>query len=302
MTVCKTVEEIISNNLIVEIIKQIMKDIESDILIYQNEAQFQLDLAFRIRQQIDPTSGIEVLPEYFTMVDEFFKNTKSRLKKFYTDILIVDLNGNYIPIELKYKKKGMIKIIRKNDIDITRIIGHDGAQDLGRFDYLWDIHRIEQLTQKEIKTFPNNISMVDEYMKGKDKFICGYAVMITNDSAYWKKDKESDGCADDMTLNKDIKEIRWKNTKKGMKCITGDDSKSNRYYNCLMDDDDKVRKDVEVKYMPLKNNYAFYGEEKPIGENLSIIQSSNVDIITIKNYKSSNKKSLEIKAFVAKIK
>jgi hypothetical protein len=69
------------------------------------------------------------------------------------------------PIELKYKSKAIETIV---DDEYFKLKNH-GAQDIGRYDYLYDISRIERLQALD------------------KRFVAGYAVMLTNEPAYWKQ-------------------------------------------------------------------------------------------------------------------
>ena len=79
------------------------------------------------------------------------------------DIYVIDEDGTH-PIELKYKSKTIETVINGEYFYLK----NHGAQDISRYDYLSDLSRIEK-------------------MKSLDKsFNGGYAIMLTNDPAYWK--------------------------------------------------------------------------------------------------------------------
>ena len=280
----RSLEEINKDELVLEIINNIMEEIKDHKIIYQNEEQFQFDLAWRINKRIDETSNIQVLLECFSMTDKKMDNKNSR-KKFFTDIILSDEKGCFIPIELKYKKQGITTKVGKNKQKV--VIGNDGAADLGKFDYLWDIHRIEQLKQKP----KENIEIEDGRLKC---FVCGYAIMITNDNSYWEIKEGS--CADLMTLNRVIKEIRWQsvNGTQAKSIYTKEGKNYKKYFLSLIEDKANVSGcEIEKRYLPLLD-YDF----SPIG--------SNKNIITIDNYECESyrgkAKNITIKAFVAKIK
>lgn len=282
-----TLEDIKHDNLVIKVMQNIMSDIKDQKIIYQNEEQFQFDLAWRINKHINENSGIQVLLECFSMTDEKMDNKNSR-KKFFTDIILLDEKGCFIPIELKYKKKGI-----KTEIGTKKqkvVIGNDGAADLGKFDYLWDIHRIEQLRDKS-KT---------EHLQDKRlvSFVRGYAIMITNDDSYWKTKKGS--CADLMTLNKAIKEIKWNSVydkKKGWiqaESICKETEKNYNKYFIPLTQECEGKRDIDKKYLGLKDEYDF--NKSP----------ENKNIITVDNYECKNYKDKQItttiKAFIATIK
>lgn len=51
-----------------------------------------------------------------------------------------------VPIELKYKTKGFTEIIGSDTI----IIKNQGAQDVGRYDFLYDVQRIEGIVKNSL--------------------------------------------------------------------------------------------------------------------------------------------------------
>lgn len=280
-----TLDDIEKDNLIFKIIQEIMDEISNQIIIYQNEEQFQFDLAWRINKCIDENSGIKVLLEFFSMTDEKMEGNDD-CKKIFTDIILLDNQNKFIPIELKYKKHGMktkIKQFNNNQEKIECIIGHDGAANLGKFDYLWDIHRIEQLKEKPKKSVKKDIRL--------KTFVCGYAIMITNDKSYWYN--KGKNCSQNMTLNQRITEIRWCQVN-GKEYNSILDSK--KYFALLVKDKDTNGECIDERHMPLINRYDF---------------STDKNIITIKNYECcmfnpykktyKNKEQIEIKAFIAKI-
>lgn len=117
---------------------------------FHSEADFQFALAWEI-QKCYPEAKIR--PEYCLAEIE---------PSIYIDILVI-MDGLWYPIELKYKT---LKGIKEYNGEIFKLKNH-GAQDLGRYDYLSNIMRIERLS-KTITVF------------GK-----GYAILLTNDPAYW---------------------------------------------------------------------------------------------------------------------
>ena len=118
--------------------------------IFHSEADFQFSLAWEL-QKILPTAKIRL--EY----------CPSFAREMHIDIYVIDEDGSH-PIELKYKSRG-IEMIDENEY--FKLKNH-GAQDIGRYDYLYDIQRIE------------NMKKLDKNFKS------GYAIILTNDSAYWK--------------------------------------------------------------------------------------------------------------------
>ena len=126
--------------------------------LFLTEAQFQFELAWEIKSKF---KNYDVHIEYPSLS----KNTNSR--RCYYDIVIQDKNEYYV-IEVKYKTKEA----NINYKGVTVDLKNHAAQDLGRFDYLNDISRIENWEKLNL---------------GK-KFVGGSAIILTNDSVYWNND------------------------------------------------------------------------------------------------------------------
>ena len=117
--------------------------------IFHSEADFQFSLAWEL-QKILPDAKIRL--EYCPSFD----------KDMHIDIYVLD-EGHSYPIELKYKTKEV-----ETDIDGEHYeLKNQFAHDIGRYDFLYDISRIEKA------------KALDENFKS------GFAIILTNDSAYW---------------------------------------------------------------------------------------------------------------------
>lgn len=152
---------------IYKIMEEIHNDISSGALIFANENQFQFELAWRIKEKYEK---YDVLFEVVYLDD-------NNEKKNYTDLVIVDnIDKKYIAIELKYKTKQR----DRNDL----LLKNQGAQDLGVYDFLKDLSRIEKLKSSDEKQF----RLYNKY----DGFIFekGYAVILTNDKTYYEGGRE----------------------------------------------------------------------------------------------------------------
>lgn len=122
--------------------------------VFHSEADFQHALAWEI-QTTCPDSRIRL--EYVIPT-----------LRYHMDILVY-MDGAVIPIELKYKT-------RKSSFDIDGEpfeLSNHGAQDIGRYDFVKDICRVEQTVRQY--TSP-----------------CGYAVLLTNESSYWRPGRSID--------------------------------------------------------------------------------------------------------------
>lgn len=151
-------------------ISEILKELGKEKRIFQREAQFQFELAWKLHEKIGGDG--EVRLEVLSCTKN--KSEDRKAKRFYSDIILKDDSG-FIVIELKYKTK--------KETESTygvELIGQ-GAQDEGRYDYLWDIKRIELLKNRneEEYTYPEI-----------GEFLGGYAIMLTNDNQYWERTKE----------------------------------------------------------------------------------------------------------------
>lgn len=86
----------------------------------------------------------------------------------HVDLLASSLKET-VAIELKYKTRGLAFATEGEEFQLT----NQAAQDLGRYDFMKDIRRLEQLASARRDT-------------------SGYAVMLTNDSSYWRQALGSD--------------------------------------------------------------------------------------------------------------
>ncbi len=124
--------------------------------VFHSEADFQFALAWEIQLRY-PTASVRL--EYPPEGDP----------NKYIDI-IVQFEGYIYPIELKYKTKQFHAIAGGESFHLK----NHGAQDLGKYDYVKDICRIE--------TFSDHIIGYKQ----------GYAIWLTNDPYYWNEPRSSD--------------------------------------------------------------------------------------------------------------
>ncbi len=205
-------------------INQIINDMSSNGKVFQSEAQFQFDMAWQIKLKY---------PQYDVCLEmtTCYKRNNKKTKRFYTDIVVLDEDGNFCAIELKYKTRN----IYFEDLDI-QLLNH-GATDLGRFDFLYDIFRIEKLKYKDDVTY--------NYNKRLKKFVKGYAILLTNESNYWNIKREGNNA-----LYKDF-------------CISNDDyiiTNKPLVWNKIKENScvDKTFRDVELIF---KQDYKFCWRE-----------------------------------------
>ena len=130
-------------------IDAVLKKLKDKRRVFHSEADFQFALAWELQQQY-PDASLRL--EYPPPSDQ----------KKHIDIL-VRLGDNAYPIELKYKKAKFNAMVNGEQYSLT----DHSAQDLGKYDFVKDICRVE--------AFRKHISGYRE----------GYAIFLTNDSAYW---------------------------------------------------------------------------------------------------------------------
>lgn len=134
--------------------------------IFNSEAQFQFELAWKIKEQFDCEVKLEELSRVQDIEKIDKKGKVKNVKKDYTDI-ILESDNLRIAIELKYKTSAFE--MKEENV----LLKSHGAVDLGAYDFLWDVNRLQVLTGEENNTV-------------KQKCNRGYALMLTNDEAYWK--------------------------------------------------------------------------------------------------------------------
>lgn len=163
-------------NVDIQTLSDIMSEFGKGGTIFQSEAQFQFELAWKLQEKIQCKANLEVL----TLVQEKENSSDkdNKKQKIYTDIVLEE-NGYSIAIELKYKTAEL-----EADNPYAYLLNH-GAADLGRYDYLWDVNRLEVL-----------LNSMDKKTKHCDK---GFAILLTNDKHYWEKKWEPE-----PTINKKI--------------------------------------------------------------------------------------------------
>ena len=119
--------------------------------VFHSEADFQHAFAWEIHQRL-PSALVRL--ELPVQIGQQF---------LHIDVWVVYQNAT-LAVELKYKTRKLAVHVANEQYRLK----DQSAQDTGRYDFLKDIQRLEQV----VGVHPNSI---------------GYAVLLTNDSAYWKK-------------------------------------------------------------------------------------------------------------------
>lgn len=159
---------------------EIMERIKNKMPFY-NENHFRFEFAMAIKEYLNEQNAenIEIVFEVYYPTNNSANNEDSSIKRNYTDIVIYDEKGDYIAIELKYnlRLKNGKKCNRYyyNNGKYNISIAMKGATDNCRYDFLYDVYRLEQL--KLGGKFENtNIK----------SFLKGYSIIISNDEKIWK--------------------------------------------------------------------------------------------------------------------
>ncbi len=131
-------------------IKNVLQYLFSQGRVFCSEADFQFALAWAIKEEYHRAQlRLEFVPFQYN-------------SKIHIDIAVM-LGWQLIPIELKYKT---ISFAQRQTVTPM----NHGAQDLGRYDFLSDVQRLEKFLYS--KTYPAQKA---------------YAVLLTNDHNYWQQ-------------------------------------------------------------------------------------------------------------------
>jgi len=132
-------------------ISKILTDLAKKRSIFHSEADFQHAFAWEIHQKLPDASLRLELPV----------QVKSQF--LHIDVWVVN-QDEILAVELKYKTRGLSVQIGDEHYRLK----NQSAQDIGRYDFLKDIQRLEQVATEQ-------------------RNFIGYAILLTNDSAYWVK-------------------------------------------------------------------------------------------------------------------
>ncbi len=155
-----------ASKLDLSLLNQLMQKMANDKKIFQNEAQFQFDLAWEIRNALEKDDYKVFLEVWTSSEQKTNKKNKQYNKKFYTDIVVSHPTEKDVAIELKYKTKNLN--CDNNKVDLKSHL----AFDFGRYDFLYDVKRNENL-------------VISKQCRKHFDFIKGYAIFLTNESSYW---------------------------------------------------------------------------------------------------------------------
>ena len=145
--------------------------LESNEELLFNERDFQMHLASWLRTSSNNYDDVDV--EYYVPhqeLENYVWQSELRLD------IVVRKDGEYCPVELKYKTKKVERQIARFDEKLHNkyaVMKTQGAQDLGMYDFWKDVRRVELVRNRF------------ERVKG------GLAVFVTNDEFYTKGSKDT---------------------------------------------------------------------------------------------------------------
>ena len=178
---------------LIEIVQQdVFAFLESYNELLFNERDFQMHLATWLRNSANHYDDVDV--EYYV--------PKSELENYVWDSelrldIVVKKDGEFCPVELKYKTKKVERnICRFDEVLHNKVVvmKNQGAQDLGMYDFWKDVRRVELVRNR----FKN--------VKG------GLAVFVTNDQLYTKASRQnSNNYLLNMTEGKHSVIKHWQN-------------------------------------------------------------------------------------------
>lgn len=188
-------------------LSNILKDFgnEGTKKIFQSEAQFQFELAWKFQELYDCKAKLEDLTIVIEERDSnISKKGKLKRQKIYTDI-VLEKDDYRIAIELKYKTAEL-------DFESDNILLFDhSAVDLGRYDYLWDVNRIELLVYYDKKYKSEQLiegkrrSCELVYRNFDRAYDKGFAILLTNEQKYWEEFWEDESVIPDYTIDNRFK-------------------------------------------------------------------------------------------------
>lgn len=157
-------------------ISTIIQNLKKRRKIFHSEADFQHELAWEIHK---------TYPKYSIRLEKAFKLDE----KLYVDIFFA--NSSKTAIELKYKTQALN--YSYNNIENYNLTTHS-AINLGRYDFLKDVERLENLKSNKL---------INK----------GFAIFLTNARSYWSKTSKSSKLSKDFYLtnndNLNKSEYRW---------------------------------------------------------------------------------------------
>lgn len=148
-------------------IVQMLSELGNERPIFHSEADFQHSLAWKMHEH-ERALGINKIRLEKAVLAHGRTNS--------IDIVLM-LNEGQVPIELKYKTKDMVTQHSQEDY----VLKNHGARDVGGYLFIKDISRLEDFKAHQMG------------------FLNGFAIFITNDSAYIR-DSNRNVCYEDFKV------------------------------------------------------------------------------------------------------
>ena len=137
-------------------ISKLMGKIAAERQLFHSEADFQHAFAWEVHKQL---SNAVIRLEYRFPAEKRVLHLDCWLEK----------GAKKLAVELKYKTCLLDALVGKEKYQLA----NHSAHDCGRYDFIKDIQRLEKVV-------------------ATDNSIIGYAILLTNDSAYWLRSKNAD--------------------------------------------------------------------------------------------------------------
>src|SRR5660398_105525 len=154
-------------------------------MVFYSEADFQFAFAWEIKS---------IYPEVNVRLEYAYKIND---KIYHIDILVM-IEGKFIPIELKYKSLKKSLIVGEEEFHLK----NHGAQDIGKYDFIKDIVRVESI------------------LSSGSRFAEGYSIMLSNDPSYWNGSIRKDTCCAAFNISDAVSytHLRAHETKANLVC------------------------------------------------------------------------------------
>ena len=153
-------------------IKDIITELSKERNAFWSEADFQYSFAWKLQQKYEGAK-IRLEKRHNHSISRDLKSDSEAAQEdlqkepYYVDIW-VEMDNSIYPIELKYKTRAEVM----PDVDGDNItLLNQSAQDLGRYGYIKDIKRIENI--------------IEDYTEKEKTVQKGFAIMLTNDPSYY---------------------------------------------------------------------------------------------------------------------
>ena len=186
--------------------------------LFHSEADFQHALAWEIQRQL-PEAKVRL---------EF--PVRAQARSIHLDILVV-LNGRTLVIELKYATSKLTTVVDGEEFSLKE----RNARDLCRYDFIKDIKRLEQVVESRANCI-------------------GYAILLTNDGAYWRSPKNHQTVDVDFQLHQGRilhGELKWK-TNAGQGTIKGRETSLALRGTYALNWIDYSQSTMPFKYVPIE--------------------------------------------------